>query len=119
MKLKCQAFENNDGELEAPFLEYLQEKYKPPDNENEKAKEKRIRKIIAVREHIRHLAGKKGAYYAPPIIKSYNCAEINGINEIGILKIKEGKILIRIAFVTLKDKGEIVIFNAFEKPICI
>ncbi len=116
MEIKCYAFENDAGELEAPFLEYLQEKYSPPENENEKAREKRIRNVIGIREHIRHLVGKKGAYYAPPIIKSYNCSEINGINEIGILKIKEGKTLIRIAFVTLKDRGEIVLFNAIDKP---
>ena len=62
------------------------------------------------------MIGKKGAYYVPPTIKSYNCTETDGINEIGILKIKEGKILIRIAFVTFRDREEIVIFGAFDKP---
>ncbi len=116
MELKCYSLVNDDGELEAPFLEYLQEKYAPPDNETEKLKEKRVKKIISIREHILHLIGKKGSYYVPPIIKSYKCRKIDGINEIGILKIKEGKILIRIAFVTFRDSEEIVLFDAFDKP---
>ncbi|MDM8549938.1 hypothetical protein QUF72_07670 [Desulfobacterales bacterium HSG2] len=102
--------------MEAPFLEYLLQKYAPHDNEPEKAKEKRVKKIISIREHICHLAVKKGAYYVPPVIKSYKCREIRETNEIGILKIKEGKNLVRIAFLTFGDKDKIVIFDAFDKP---
>ncbi len=116
MKLKCYSFINENRELEAPFPAYLEEKYTPPDNETEKQKEKRVKKIINIKEHILHLRSKKGYYYVPPIVKSYQCREIDGINEIGILKIKEGKNLVRIAFVTFKEKDEIVLFDAFDKP---
>jgi len=115
MKIKCYAFVN-DEELEAPFLEYLQQKYTPPENESDKDRERRVSKIISVREHISHVAERKGVYYIPPLVKTYKCRKIGNINEIGILKIKEGNILIRIGFVTFGNKQEIIIFDAFDKP---
>ncbi len=59
MEIRCYAFVNDDDELEAPFLEYLLQKYAPHDHEPEKAKEKRVKKIISIREHVCHSAGKK------------------------------------------------------------
>ncbi len=115
MKLKCYAFANGE-ELEAPFLEYLQQKYAPPGNESDRDREKRVRKIISIREHIRHLVERKGIYYIPPLMKSYKCRKIGDINEIGILKIKEGNVLVRIGFITFADRQEIIIFDAFDKP---
>lgn len=115
MKISCYAFVD-DQELKSPFLEYLQQKYAPPENESDNDREKRVNKIINVRERIKHIIERKGIYYIPPLVKSYNCRTIGGINEIGILKIKEGEILVRIGFVTFRDKQEIIIFDAFDKP---
>lgn len=42
MKLVCYAFKNQQGELEAPFLEYLQ-KYAPVANETATAHTKRVK----------------------------------------------------------------------------
>ncbi|MDM8535541.1 hypothetical protein QUF70_02170 [Desulfobacterales bacterium HSG17] len=115
MDIKCYAFENTDHELESPFYEYLQ-KYAPPMKESQKALEKRVNRIIKVKEHIKHLISIKGCYQYPPLVKSYKCRKIGDITEIGVLKIKEGNNLIRVGFITLIDRNEILIFDAFDKP---
>ncbi len=106
-------YNKETDELILPFKEYLQ-KYKQVEDESEKARDKRIKRIINIREHLRHLKIRKGSYYIPPIVKHYRCANIDEIDKFGILKIKEGKNLIRIAFITYKDK--IIVFDAFDKP---
>lgn len=116
MKIRCYAFSNVDNELEVPFLEYLEKNFLPRE-ESEKTREKRVKHIINVREHIKHLAVKKGIYNSPPLVKAYKCPKVGDITEIGILKIKEGKILISVGFITFTDRDEIVIFDAFDKPV--
>lgn len=51
----------------------------------------------------------QGNYYLPPIVEPYSGRSV------GILKVKEGYHLIRIAFVTQKPH-QIVLLDAIDKP---
>jgi hypothetical protein len=108
MKLVCYAFKNQQNELEAPFLEYLQ-KYAPVVNETASARTKRIKQIRNLQEHLKFLLENQGNYYLPPIVEPYHGRSV------GILKIKEGHHLVRIAFMTQKP-SEIVLLDAIDKP---
>jgi len=108
MDLFCYAFKNNKGELESPFLEYL-EKYAIEKTDSEEKKRKKVKKIMNIKAHLEYLFTNNGKYDLPPIVQKYKNREI------GILKIKESDKLIRIAFFTKIDK-QIIFLNAFDKP---
>lgn len=93
-------FENQDGELVCPFLDYMG-KYNP-------SIEKDIKHIANIESHIDHVAQRGGNYNLPNRTEEY-------APDIGVIKIKSGKELIRLAFVTVVD-DKMVILNAMEKP---
>ncbi len=108
MKIVCYAFEDQKKELESPFLEYLK-KYKIKEEDSVKVKNKKLKQVENIEARLKHIVDNKGKYDLPPLVEKYKNREI------GILKIKEGKTLIRIAFFTvINDK--IILLDAFEKP---
>ena len=108
MKILCYAFQNQKGELEAPFLEYL-EKYSISDLDSEKQKDLKTKKLMNIKAHLEHLIDNKGKYNIPSIVQKYK------EKEIGILKIKESGNLVRIAFFT-QIEDTIILLDAFDKP---
>jgi hypothetical protein len=94
-----------------PFLEYM-EKYKPDPDDSPKEKNKKTKNVQEIKARLRYLVDEKGSYHVPPYIEKY----IN--REIGILKIKLGRTLVRIAFYThlTEEFNRIILLNAFEKP---
>ena len=108
MKLVCYAFKNKNGELEAPFMGYLQ-KYAIKKKDNKKVQGKKVKQIMNIEAHLEHLVQNRGKYNNPPITQAYRNRSI------GIMKIKEAEGLVRIAFYT-KLGNDIVILDAMNKP---
>jgi len=110
VSLFCYYFEDQNGFRKVPFLEYMQ-KYSPKPTDSQQELKKKAKKIENIKTHLRNLLEKQGRYHEPPYVKEYT-------NELGILKIKEGKTLVRITFythVTLEER-KIVLLSVFEKP---
>lgn len=108
MKLACYAFKNKNGELEAPFLEYL-EKYALKDKDLEKERKSKLKHLANVESHIKYLLEHGGSYDLSPMAQKYKDRKF------GILKIKEKSKLIRLAFFTKKG-DQIILLNAIDKP---
>jgi hypothetical protein len=100
-------FKNQQDEIEIPFAEYM-EKYTligcSPSEEL-----KRTKQVMNIKAHIDYLIDNNGIYNLPDKIQQYVDRSF------GILKIKEGKALIRIAFVTIPNES-VVLLNATDKP---
>ncbi|EDN68466.1 hypothetical protein BGP_2065 [Beggiatoa sp. PS] len=103
MKLICYVRENG----EVPFLEYMT-KYELLDSDSEKEIEQKVKHILHIKDVLIYLFQHKG---------SYNLAMTEQYKgkEIGILKITEGKSLIRIGFYTIVGQ-EIVLLGVYDKP---
>lgn len=108
MKFVCYAFINEKNELQSPFLEYL-EKYSLSTKDSDSDCELKVKRITNIKVHLDHLLQNNGRYHLPPLAAQYRNTEI------GILKIKEGKSLVRIAFFT-RIGEEIILLGAFDKP---
>lgn len=91
-----------DGIEKIPFLEYINSNY-------DVKKERDLKKIKNIQQHILHIASKGGHYNQPPLSEQYK-----GRN-VGVLKVTEGKKKIRIAFYTKID-DMMVILSAKDKP---
>ncbi|MEN8216967.1 MAG: hypothetical protein ABFS56_11465 [Pseudomonadota bacterium] len=103
MKLICYAREND----EVPFLEYMA-KYELLDSDSEKEIELKVKHILHIKDVLIYLFEHKGSY-------NLSMTEQYKGREIGILKIKEGKTLVRICFYTI-DGEEIILLGGFDKP---
>ena len=108
MKLICYAFKNKNGELEAPFLEYL-EKYMLKENDSKNGRALKLKHLANVESHLKYLIEHDGSYDLPPMAQKYRDRNF------GILKIKESSKLIRLAFFTKKG-SQIILLNAIDKP---
>jgi len=107
VNLYCYYFKNQDGIEKIPFLEYMQ-KYSPKPTDQVKTI---VKKIKNIKTYLMILLEKQGHYHEPPYIKEYT-------NKLGILKIKEGKTLVRVTFYThvTPEERKIVLLSVFEKP---
>ena len=108
MKIVCYAFKDEKGVLKSPFLKYLK-KYEIKPNESEKKRLKKVNQLMNINGHLLYLLENKGNYCLPPIVQKYKNQNI------GILKMKEGNYLVRVAFFTVINEM-IVILDAFDKP---
>ncbi len=108
MKIACYAFGKKNGELEAPFLEYL-EKYSVSGKDSQKKKGSKAKQVANIEAHLKYLIEHDGRYNLPPLIQKYKNQSI------GILKIKESSKLVRVAFFTKKD-DKIILLDAMDKP---
>ena len=104
----CYAFRNENGQLEAPFLEYL-EKYALTDRDSKKKKTIKLKQLANVESHLDYLAEHGGRYDLPPLAEKYKNRNF------GILKIKESARLVRIVFFT-KVGSKIVLLDTMDKP---
>jgi hypothetical protein len=104
--VKLYGFKNQQNEVEVPFAAYM-EKYASIGNDAEKTR--KVKQIMNIKAHINYLVENKGVYNLPDKTQQYVDRNL------GILKIKEGYTLIRIAFMTIPDK-EIILLNATDKP---
>ena len=107
MELVVYVFRRQNNEIESPLLKYLQ-KYVISEKDNVQKIEKKHKRLANIEMHLKYLRNNKGKFNIPPLVQKYT-----GFN-IGILKIKEGKILIRISFFVYQDK--IIILDVIEKP---
>lgn len=103
MKLLCYARENG----EVPFLEYMM-KYESKESDSEKEIEQKAKHILHIKDVLIYLYEHKGSYNLA-ITEQYKKRDF------GILKIKEGKSLIRIGFYTIVGE-EIVLLDVYDKP---
>ncbi len=108
MVIECYAFRNKNKELEAPFLEYL-EKYSIKTRDSKKRVDQKTKQLMNIKAHLQYLSDNKGKYNLPPIIQKYKDRSI------GIIKIREGEKLVRIAFFT-KRGNAIILLGAMDKP---
>ncbi len=108
MKIVCYAFLNQDGLLESPFLEYLQ-KYAFHESDSAKKRDLKVKQLANIEAHLDYLLDHRGQYNIPPISQKYKNTKL------GILKIKESKTLIRIAYFT-KVGEKIVLLDVVNKP---
>jgi hypothetical protein len=108
MSLICYAFENNNHELEAPFLEFLGE-YAIEKGDSGAQRELKVKRLMNIKAHLNYLLENEGRYNLAPLVQKYH-----GRN-FGILKIKEAERLIRIAFYT-PNPQTIVLLNVMVKP---
>lgn len=109
--LFCYSFKDQDGVRIVPFLEYMQ-KYNPEPTDSQQDFKKKVKHIQNIKSHLRLLLEKQGSYYVPPYIEKYKDREL------GILKMRLGNNLVRVAFYThvTEDFRKIVLLNVFEKP---
>ncbi|MEN8219029.1 MAG: hypothetical protein ABFS56_22190 [Pseudomonadota bacterium] len=103
MKLVCYARKND----EVPFLEYMA-KYELLDSDSDKERERKAKHILHIKDVLIYLYQHKGSYNLP-MTEQYKGREI------GILKIKEGKTLVRIGFYTILEE-KIILLGVFDKP---
>ena len=108
MKIICYAFKNQKGELEAPFLEYM-EKYVIHSQESEKKQAKKVKQVMNIKAHLEYIVDNQGRYNLPPVVQKYKNSNL------GIIKIKEPDNLVRIAFFTQHDH-KIIFLDAYDKP---
>ncbi len=108
MKIVCYAFKGKNGELESPFMEYL-EKYAVRDRDPKKKKSLKLKQLANIESHLNYLAEHRGKYDLLPLAQKYKNRSI------AILKIKESSKLVRIAFFTKKG-STIILLNAIDKP---
>ncbi len=104
-------FVNQDGIGIVPFLEYMQ-KYSPEPTDSPQNFKRKVKHIENIKAHLKLLLERRGYYHAPPYIEEYTDREL------GVLKIKIGKNLVRVTFYThlSKESRKIVLLNVFEKP---
>ena len=93
---------------DAPFIEYLNDKYLTrTGGPKSLAAAKQFHTVMAV---VQHIAGSfRGGYTLPPYSEHYRD------HRIGVMKLHEGKRLVRIAYYA-EVKGKLVILTAYDKP---
>lgn len=94
------AYKNENNEIICPFLEYMQ-KYNDPNDKN-------IKQASNIEAMIDHVAQRGGNYNLQNKTEEY-------APDLGAIKIKAGKMLVRIAFITIVDE-KMVLLDVMEKP---
>lgn len=108
LSVEIYGFENEQGEIELPFAEYM-EKYVLVKDDSDTEKARKVKQIMNIKAHINYLIENKGSYNLPEKSQLYIDRDV------AVFKIKEGRTLIRIAFITIPNKC-IVLLNATDKP---
>jgi hypothetical protein len=106
--LVCYAYWNEKGELQAPFMDYL-EKYAIREGDSERRKGHKAKQVMNLKAHLEYLVDCGGDYNKPPFIQKYHGRSV------GILKISESGGLVRIAFF-VKRGNTIILLDAMDKP---
>ena len=108
MKLLCYAFKNENQELEAPFLNFLQT-YVLKDSDSERKKSLKSDAVLNIQAHLEHLVTHKKTYTLKYLVQKYKSHDLE------VLKIKQGNHLLRVIFYSDHDKI-ILLLNAYTKP---
>lgn len=106
--LVCYAYGNEKGELQAPFMDYL-EKYAIRERDSEKRKRHKAKQVMNLKAHLEFLVDCEGGYNRPPFIQKYHGRSV------GILKMSESENLVRIAFFVKKGSA-VILLDAMDKP---
>jgi len=108
----CFAYRNEKGELQAPFMDYL-EKYAIRERDSEKRKRHKVKQIMNLKGHLEYLIEYEGSYDKPPFIQKYHGRSV------GILKVSESENLVRIAFFVNRGNTIILLDESQNLHECV